>query len=69
MNLWMRMEKSIKDIGLIQINKFQFVNYIDCHSHIDFGYIEKVDLNEVHPKIKNDYEYAKAKLIELEIIK
>jgi hypothetical protein len=55
-----------KSIGL---NELQYVNYLDCHSHIDFGYIEKVDLNEVHPKIKDDYEYAKAKLIELGIIK
>ena len=53
----------------IGLNELQCVNYLDCHSHIDFGYIEKVDLNEVHPKIKDDYEYAKAKLIELEIIK
>lgn len=47
----------------------KYVNYLDCHSHIDFGYIEKVDLNEVHPKIKDDYEYTKSKLIELGIIK
>ena len=53
----------------IGLNELQYVNYLDCHSHIDFGYIEKVDLNEVHPKIKDDYEYAKAKLIELGIIK
>lgn len=53
----------------IGVNEQQYVNYLDCHDHIDFGYIEKVDLNEVHPKIKDDYEYAKAKLIELGIIK
>ena len=53
----------------IGLNELQYVNYLDCHSHIDFGYIEKVDLNEVHPKIKDDYEYTKAKLIELGIIK
>ena len=53
----------------IGLNELQYVNYLDCHSHIDFGYIEKVDLNEVHPKIKDDYEYAKTKLIELGIIK
>ncbi len=55
-----------KSIGL---NELQYVNYLDCHSHIDFGYIEKVNLNEIHSKIIEDYEYAKAKLIELEIIK
>lgn len=55
-----------KSIGL---NELQYVNYLDYHSHIDFGYIEKVNLNEIHSKIIEDYEYAKAKLIELEIIK
>ena len=55
-----------KSIGL---NELQYVNYLDCHSHIDFGYIEKVNLNEIHSKIIEDYEYAKAKLIEFEIIK
>ena len=50
-------------------NDIKIVNYLDCHHHIDFGYIEKVDLNEVHPEIKDDYNYAKTKLIELGIIK
>lgn len=50
-------------------NEQQYVNYLDCHTHIDFGYIEKIDVRKVKPKIKDDYEYAKTKLIELEIIK
>lgn len=53
----------------IGLNEQQYVNYLDCHNHVDFGYIEKVDLNEIHSKIKEDYEYAKTKLIELKIIK
>ncbi len=53
----------------IGLNEQQYVNYLDCHDHIDFGYIEKVNVNEVHKIIKEDYEYAKAKLIELDIIK
>ena len=53
----------------IGVNEQQYVNYLDCHDHIDFGYVEKIDINKVHPKIKDDYEYAKAKLIELGIIK
>lgn len=53
----------------IGLNEQQYVNYLDCHRHIDFGYIEKADLNTVPSKIKEDYEYAKAKLIELGIIK
>lgn len=52
----------------IRLNELQYVNYLDCHSHIDFGYIEKVNLDDVHPKIIEDYEYAKSKLIELKII-
>ena len=53
----------------IGLNEQQYVNYLDCHDHIDFGYIEKVNMADVHQKIKDDYEYAKAKLIELKIIK
>lgn len=47
----------------------QYINYLGSHEHIDFGYIEKVNLNDVHSEIKEDYEYTKAKLIELGIIK
>jgi len=37
--------------------------------HIDFSYIEKAYLDKVHSKIKEDYEYTKGRLIELELIK
>lgn len=47
----------------------QYISYLECHCHIDFGYIEKIDVNEIPQKIKEDYEYTKTKLIELEIIK
>ena len=39
-----------------------------CHSHYDFGYIEKADLDNIPNKIKEDYLYAVNQLIKLKCI-
>lgn len=52
----------------IEINKNGYCDYLMCHSHLDFGYLEKVNLDEVHQKIRDDYEYAKERLINLKYI-
>lgn len=53
----------------IKIDEDGFCDYLMSHDHIDFGYIEKADLQTLPEQIKKDYEYAKQQLIALEILK
>ena len=45
-----------------------YCDYLMCHSHYDFGYIEKADLDNIPNKIKEDYLYAVNQLIKLKCI-
>ena len=53
----------------IEINKSGYCDYLMCHMHLDFGYLEKVDIENLNSKIKEDYEYALKTLKELECLK
>lgn len=52
----------------IELNDEEYCDYLSCHSHYDFGYIEKADLDNVPTKIKEDYLYALNELIKLKYI-
>jgi hypothetical protein len=52
----------------IELDEEGYCRYLMCHNHIDFGYLEKADLNTIPSKIKEDYEYSKAALINLKYI-
>ena len=52
----------------IEIDEEGYCRYLGCHNHIDFGYLEKVDLNNIPEEIKKDYKYAKEELIKLNYI-
>lgn len=49
----------------IELDEEGYCRYLMCHDHIDYGYIEKADLNMVPDKIKEDYEYSRGVLMEL----
>lgn len=42
----------------IDNNKEGYCDYLMCHTHIDFGYLEKVKFEKLPDKIKEDYKYA-----------
>lgn len=52
----------------IEIDEEGYCRYLGCHNHIDFGYLEKVDLNSLPEEIKKDYKYTKEELIKLNYI-
>lgn len=41
------------------------LSYFNNHFHLNFGYLEKVDLNSISEKIKNDYNYTYKELIKI----
>lgn len=49
----------------IELDEDGYCSYLMNHNHIDFGYIEKADLDSVPEKIKEDYEYSFEALREL----
>ena len=53
----------------IELDENGYCRYLMCHNHFDFGYLEKADLNDLPPKIKEDYEYTKTELEKLNYIK
>lgn len=42
----------------IELDEDGYCSYLMCHHHMDFGYMEKADLDSVPDQIKEDYEYA-----------
>ena len=52
----------------IELNDKGFCDYLSCHSHYDFGYIEKADVDNAPVEIKEDYLYALNELIKLKYI-
>ena len=42
----------------IEINNNDYCDYLMCHIHLDFGYLEKAKLEELPNKIYNDYKYV-----------
>ena len=53
----------------ISINSKGYCSYWYNHTHIDWGIIEKANLNEINSEVKEDYEYAYQKLVELGCLK
>ena len=52
----------------IEINEKGYCDYCMCHEHIDFGYIEKADMDSVPEKIKEDYVYSTETLRKLKFL-
>ena len=53
----------------IENNKKGYCDYLMCHTHLDYGYLEKVDINTINVNIKNDYDYVVKTLKSLGYIK
>jgi len=53
----------------ISINSREYCSYWYNHIHIDWGIIEKADINNISQEVKEDYEYAYQRLIELGCLK
>lgn len=53
----------------IELDNRGYCDYLSCHSHYDFGYIEKADLENIPAEIKEDYLYAVNELIKLKVIR
>lgn len=49
----------------IEKNINGYCDYLMDHIHIDFGYLEKANIEKINPKIKDDYTYAKEVLTKL----
>ncbi len=50
--------KMVEERTIDQQDKQGYYRFFMQHTHLDFGYLEKVDINSVPAEIKADYEYA-----------